>query len=399
MPACKKCRRELAEAWIWCPWCGKKQTSARRKTAKRPNGTGSVYKRADSKERPYVAVTPAKGGERPKIIGHFATKAEADDAVDEFRRNPTDRLDITLKELYIEWKPIGLKDKSDQLAYSYDAAFNKLAALHDMKAREVRYGHVQDIIEALQKDRPKLRRNGEQVIRKGQPVMLPPASFSALHDVKTLMGLLCKYMMKNNIIRENWAALLDLPKDKGGVKDCWNELERRKIENAAFGLNGSPQVLYADCILFLNYTGLRITEFCKLNQFSVHRQGAACALYGGIKTDAGKNKVVPVHHKVQPILDAWMAKNGQTIFCRPDGTPFTAEYFRKKCFYRALEQIGIRRLTPHACRRTCATMMSTAGVQEEDFIAIMGHADFQVDIDSYIFQTAEKLKPSIEKML
>ena len=43
-------------------------------------------------------------------------------------------------------------------------------------------------------------------------------------------------------------------------------------------------------------------------------------------------------------------------------------------------------------------MMSSAGVREEDFIAIMGHTNFSVDIDSYIYQTAEKLKSAIEKL-
>lgn len=227
--------------------------------------------------------------------------------------------------------------------------------------------------------------------------MLPPASFSALHDIKVLCGLLCKYAMKNKVIHENWAPLLDLPEGKSGVKECFNESEQKKIENAAFGVD-REKAPFAGCILFMCYTGLRITEFCQLNKSSVHRKNGMCALYGGIKTEAGKNKVVPVHHKVQPILDEWLAKGGQTIFCRPDGRPYTANYFRSNCYYPALEQIGTRKLPPHATRRTCATMMSAAGVQEEDFIAIMGHANFQVDIDSYIFQTAEKLQPAIEKL-
>ena len=400
MPKCKnkRCHAELADDWTWCPWCGKKQSSTPRRSIKRENGTGSVYKRADLKSRPYVAAAPAKKGKQPEILGHYATAQEAKDALYTFRMNPTDRLNITLKELYEEWKPIGLKDKSKQLADSYNAAFKKLVPLHDMKFREIGYGHAQNIVEALQKERPKLDKDGNPVLKDGRPVMLPPASYSSLHDIKVLTGLLCKYAMKNNIIHKNWAALLDLPKDESGVKECFNELEQKKIENAAYGLNGSEKVPFADCILFMNYTGLRITEFLKLNEFSVHRKNGVCALYGGIKTEAGKNKIVPVHHKIMPILNTWLSKGGQTIFCRPDGTPYPAKYFREKCFYPALEQIGIRRMTPHATRRTCATMMSKAGVQEEDFIAIMGHADFQVDIDSYIFQTAEKLAPSIEKM-
>lgn len=400
MPICKskKCGRELADDWIFCPWCGKKQTPTSRKTIKRENGTGSVYKRADIKSHPYVAVAPAKKGGKQEIIGYFAEAQAAKDAVDEFRKNPTTRINITLKELYEEWKPIGLRSKSKQLGDSYNAAFNKLSSLHGMKFREIRYGNVQPILEALQKERPKLDKKGDPILKNGEPVMLNPASFSALHDIKVFMGLLCKYAMKNNIIHENWARLLDLPKDEAGVKDCFDELERQKIENAAFGLNGSEKIPFADCVLFMCYSGLRITEFCKLNKFSIHQLPGFCALYGGIKTEAGENKIVPVHHKIQPILDEWLGKDGETVFCRSDGRPYTANYFRTNCFYPALEAIGVRRLTPHATRRTCATMMSGAGVQEEDFIAIMGHADFKVDIDSYIFQTAGKLQPAIEKM-
>jgi integrase len=60
--------------------------------------------------------------------------------------------------------------------------------------------------------------------------------------------------------------------------------------------------------------------------------------------------------------------------------------------------IGVRRLTPHATRRTLATLMSGANIREEDFIAMMGHTDYSVDIENYIFQSAEKLQKSIEKI-
>lgn len=398
MPNCKNCRKKLSDDWIYCPWCGKKQIATKRKTIKRENGTGSVYKRSDLTNRPYLAVTPTKEGIKPEIIGYFATAQEAKDALHEYKKNPVTGLNITLKNIYDDWLPIGTKDKSKQLVDSYRAAFNKLFFLWDLKFREIGYINVQNILESLQKPHVKRDKKGVAVLKDGSPVILPPSSYSSLHDVKVLCGLLCKFAIKNKIIRENWATLLDLPKRSSSVKDCFNDLERKKIENAAFGKRKSKKVPFADCILFMIYTGLRITEFLNLTKFSVRESNGNYALYGGIKTDAGKNKVVPVHHKIVPILKEWIAKGGQTIFCKDDGSPYRSEYFREKCYYPALEQMGIRKLSPHATRRTCATMMSAAGVQEEDFIAIMGHTDFSVDIDSYIFQTAEKLQPAIEKL-
>ena len=53
-----------------------------RKSIKRENGTGSVYKRKDLKRRPWVAVAPAelirdddarKVNAKQMIIGHYAT--------------------------------------------------------------------------------------------------------------------------------------------------------------------------------------------------------------------------------------------------------------------------------------------------------------------------------------
>lgn len=396
MPKCKKCKRDLENDWVYCPWCGQDQQKPvrKRREIKRENGTGSIFKRSDRKNRPWVALTP----KTQQVIGHYETAQQAKDALDEYRKNPTNRLNITVKELFEEWKPLGYKNKSKQLQDCYSAAWKKLEPIYGIKFRELRTAQMQQIIEDWQKERPLLDKDGKQVIKNNVPQTIKPQSWSSLSKIKILLGLLYQYAMQNDIVNKNYAEFLVLPKKENGVKDCFNELELKKIENAAFGVNGVKKMPFADCILFMCYTGLRITEFLTLNKFSVHEKNGICALYGGIKTDAGKNKVVPVHHKIRPILDEWIAKNGETIFCRPDGKPYPVKYFREKCFYPALEQIGVRKLTPHATRRTFATLMSTSDVREEDFIALMGHTEYSVDIESYIFQSAEKLQKSIEKI-
>ena len=51
---CRKCRAEIPDASNFCNLCGAKQSlkSQRRKTAKRPNGTGTVYKLQGTRKRP-----------------------------------------------------------------------------------------------------------------------------------------------------------------------------------------------------------------------------------------------------------------------------------------------------------------------------------------------------------
>ena len=42
---CVKCHAEIADESLYCQYCGKKQVKEARKTTKRANGTGTVYKR------------------------------------------------------------------------------------------------------------------------------------------------------------------------------------------------------------------------------------------------------------------------------------------------------------------------------------------------------------------
>ena len=109
-----------------------------RKSIKRENGTGSVYKRKDLKRRPWVAVAPAelirdddagKVNAKQMIIGHYSTAQEAKDALDEYRRNPTAKYNITLAELHGEWKEIAYRSISKQTKDNYDACWIKLEPL------------------------------------------------------------------------------------------------------------------------------------------------------------------------------------------------------------------------------------------------------------------------------
>lgn len=394
---CKKCKSPLADEFVFCPYCGQNQKKAvkKRKTLKRENGTGSVYYRKDLKSRPWEARTPFKNGRR-EVIGHYKTAQEAKDALHEYCKNPTDKLNYTLSDVYEAWLP-SIKDKSKQHKDCCRAAYNKMADLYKTKMKDLRTDDFQKIVDYHRSARPKLNKKGEPILNKdGTPAMTGPASYSSLADIRGLATALSDYALKEDIINKSYASFIAIPPKPKGVKDCFTSDELIKITNAAFGLNGTPKIPYADYVLFMCYTGLRITEFLTLTKNSVYEKNGEYTLYGGIKTDAGEEKIVPVYSLIVPILKERLAYGGQTLFCRPEKTPFTSGNFRNNYFNKVLKQIGVRELTPHATRRTMATLMSKAKVRPEDFIVIMGHADYKVDIESYIYQDAEKLRPSIE---
>ncbi len=339
--------------------------------SKRENGAGSVYKVTRLKRRPWIAVAPAvyddKGKPKRLPLGSFETAKEAREALRAYNQAPTLKYNLTVAEVFTEWRDTAYRNISKSTIDNYNAAYKRIAPLLNIKFRELRTQQMQAIID----DNAGL-------------------SLSTLSKTKLLLTQLYQYAIKNDIVNKDYAAFIVLPKQVTVPKDCFTDLEIAKIEQA------SGNVQYADVILVMCYTGFRIAEFLSLTPFSYDPQ--ARTLRGGSKTEAGKNRIVPVHSKIQPIIDAWTARGGKTIFCRDSGQPYSAKLFRNKCYYPALEAIGVRRLSPHATRHTCATRLAAAGVRPEDIQKILGHADYDITASTYIHQSTETLQKAINLM-
>ena len=69
--------------------------------------------------------------------------------------------------------------------------------------------------------------------------------------------------------------------------------------------------------------------------------------------------------------------------------------FRNSYYYPALEKIGVRKLTPHSTRHTCATMLSASGARPEDIQKILGHSKYDITAGTYIHQSTETLKKAM----
>ena len=106
---CIKCKKEIPDNSAYCNYCGKKQATEKRRSRKRANKQGSVYKLSGKRSKPYAAVLPARYGEygevKRTVLGYFATKTEALNALGDAIANNlvTARIDLTLKQAYNEW--------------------------------------------------------------------------------------------------------------------------------------------------------------------------------------------------------------------------------------------------------------------------------------------------------
>nr|DAD83038.1 MAG TPA: Integrase [Caudovirales sp. ct1Jx6] len=356
---------------------------------RKPNNYGTIKKLSGSRENPYAALTPWKrvnGKKKREPIGYFSTYEEADYALALWNRNRGSKINYSLNELYEEWSEKALPKISRSTADCYRAAWKQMGELQNFKVRIIRTGHFQDLIDKLQDEK----------------------SYSSLHNIKVLAGLLEKYAMQYDIIDKNYAEFITLPDKPREEKEIFSEPQIETLEAAAE--NGDK---VARLIVILNYTGWRISEF--LNLTADDYDPVNRTFRGGLKTENGKNRIVPVHPQIQGYINELLAQNGPRLVCREvergrspnkytELVPITPNYFRKYMFGETLDKLGIRRsdgeqFTPHVTRHTFASVCHKRGVDPLVTKKLLGHSP-KADITekTYIHVDLEMLNTGISRL-
>ncbi|MCC8181907.1 MAG: site-specific integrase [Clostridiales bacterium] len=354
---------------------------------KRPNGAGTIARLPGTRKKPFAVVLTEgwdenTGRQKRRYIGYYATYGEAELALAIYRADPTPKRDITWEMLYNEWHAVNSAAWSPQLAANYRSAWNYMSPLHRLKVADTRTGQLQRIIDGA-KYIPQ-HREGE----RPKPVR---AGRSTLEKIRTLMKQLLDYAVQNDIIEKNYADFVRLPKKERVEKEHFSDVEVEKIRQAAEA--GIP---YADCVYMMIKTGLRISEFLSLDRFSVDLENGT--LTGGLKTDAGRNRVVPIHPTWLPYVRSWLARDGERLICRENGKGYSVKLFRERCYYPALAAAGVRQLNPHCTRHTFASQLAAKGVPTLEIQHLMGHTDYAFTADTYTHVDLEPLRSAINQI-
>lgn len=363
-----------------------KKSKSAPKPLRAPNGYGSVYKLSGRRRKPWVArvtigwtTTVAQKGKHAgqevqkqlfQTIGYYETKQEAQDALVLHRITPVSpKANMKLEELYKEWSEGKYKDISKSTENNYRAAWLYIKQMEKATFRDLRTTHWQAIIDKCAEEN---------------------LSQSTLKKIKTVAVMLYKYAMQNDIVNKNYAEYISLPKFEKEEKEKFSDLDIKTM------LEKENEVPWTDTILIMIYSGMRISEMLGLTKFNVDLKNKI--ITGGLKTEAGKNRIIPIHPKILPFIRNWYAKNGKALICRDDGSSMSAKYYREKFYYPALEKLGIKKLTPHACRHTFASLMAKAGVKPLYTQRIIGHTDYAFTANEYTHPEIEELKKAIRKI-
>lgn len=328
---------------------------------RRANGTGSIVKLSGNRRRPYVVKISAldKWGQMHQTaLSYHSKMSEAQAALDSYNHDKAsglvpqaDKYSVTLQQIYDLWSPRKYDTISRQAADAYRACWGRLSRYKDIRVTNLTIDHLQAIIdEDAQKN----------------------MSQSTMQNDRMLMRALFKYAMERDIIMKDYSAYITVPSVAAKYeKGAFDDLQIAKLEQLV--KSGFP---WADTVLMLCYTGFRINEFLSLTPFSYNLEGDF--LRGGSKTDAGKDRVIPIHPKVKPYLKSWLDKGGATIICKADGNRMSSAWYRIYLFKPVVRALDLPQATPHWCRHTFATRLYAAGAPDLEIKRLMGHADSNV---------------------
>ena len=349
-----------------------------------PNGYGSVYKLSGKRRRPFVAsITTGQdeltGKQKRQILGYYATRKEAMQALADYNTNGIIiKSEMTLEQVYKEWSEKKYPQLSKKAVQCNQGAWLKFAKLANVPIINIRTGQLQKVID----DNIDL-------------------SLSSLQKIRTLAGQLYKYALKNDIVQKNYAQFMEIcTKDKQpGEKKVFTELQLQKIEKLARQELLNNQPLHFGSILILCYTGFRISEFLQLtNPFSLVRDdhNNIIGLQGGIKTEAGKNRIIPIHPKIKPFIDCLVNKKQNYLFTKT-GKLMTANYYRKFIWTPCINQLNIKDITPHDCRHTFASLCERAEITPFKIQKLLGHSDYKMS-KHYTHTQLEDLQNAVNKI-
>lgn len=352
---------------------------------KRENGTGSVYKLSGTRRKPWIAVATVgfdtEGKQLRKTLGTFAKRDEAHKALIKYNVDGFDeRIDITVWQLYEEVSE-KLYQRASQGEVTEKYVKNLLSSvkyipknIRKARVKDIKLSHVEDIFESV----------------KGR-------SRSTKNNIKILLSYIFKRAMGDKIVNTDLTTLITI-KSTPPVKET-RIFTEAEITHMWKNVN---KVEWADTILILIYTGMRVSELLELTKFKVDLDKQAL-LECGNKTAAGRRKDIPIHPRLLPIIAKWYEQSESEYLISKDGEPLTYDHYYKSCYNIALEKLGfssddISKLTPHQCRHTAASRYDKVEDNKEHIIDLMGHTDYTFTNERYIHRDVERLRETVKKL-
>ena len=337
---CPSCRSTPPPEAIYCPRCGKKLTTTRKRRQKsRGNGTGCAY--YDSVHRYWVAqivdgyrdlppFDPANPENRKQRVPIKKTKSgfkRREDALaycQTLKNGPQKpSLAPTLTVYWETFKNGQYEALSASKQQAYRTAWKKLEAIKDTRVDQLTVSDLQDLV-------------AEKC-----------SSFYTARDVRTLLINLFRIAAAEGYVRQEIPTFIQLPALEETEQTPFSETEQK----ALWKQYEKPDIRAAVPLLMI-YTGMMPGEAQHLRVDQIDIEGRR--IHGaGMKTKVRKQTDIVLADAIIPLV--------QDLIDHAQPSGYIWKRFEKEWYdnyYAVLEDAGCRKLPPYSCRHTTATALA-----------------------------------------
>lgn len=269
----------------------------------------------------------------------------------------------TFKEVYrmwYDWKygSSASKKLSEATKAKTEAAFQHFASLHGRVLRTITLDELQAAVNAI------------------------PGKTATLARDKTLLNQMYKFAVPRKLCSEDISRYVVVP-DRGETKHGTPFTQDDIVR--IWALRSTDPT--AEIALIMIYSGFRFAAYpdLEINLTDWYFKG-------GVKTKAGKGRIVPIHTCIRPLVVQRLAR-GDTL------APFISSWQLIREFDKLAKTAGVEAHTAHDCRHTFSMLCEKYKVSEADRKRMMGHS-FGADVTNGVYghRTLEDLREELEKI-
>jgi integrase len=302
---------------------------------------------------------PETGVPKRPLIGYYRTRKEAEIALAGFNTDPyLIASDITFGRLFEQW--IAKKErlgKSAATITSYKAAFKRCARIADKPIRKIKLSDLLEVYTA----------NSD-------------AGKSTVTNIKIVVDGVFELAERFEYINKNYARLVN--SDDMIYSVPTEDKHRVFTPEEISAVLTAPRDIYTDCTKILLFTGFRVEELLSMTDTNIHFNEGY--FQGGLKTAAGKGRIVPIHHDITGLIAEYLLKKQtEKVF------PITAAKLRSEMFSRWNH-------IPHDTRHTFISRMQTLHADKVTLEMLVGHSAKNVTDKVYTHKGLEELRQCIE---
>ena len=317
-----------------------------------PNGFGSVVNLGKNRRRPWaVRFTVAWGNDKKqkyKYLSYHEKRKDALAALISYNKKPfdIDNASVTFAEVFEAWAARKFGEVGKHSVRNYKSIYRKCEELYSIPFRELKTAHLQAVVDANK-------------------------NLAHVNLLKVLFGQLYGYALKNDICEKDYSQFVEIPtKEKKGDKVPFSSAEVATLWQHV----GET---YVDLVLILLYTGMRISELLEMETKNIFLSDRY--MIGGKKTAAGKNRIIPIHEDILPLVSAQYSPNKKYLFQSARGNKIQYNYFAAKKFVPLMERLGMSH-TLHETRHTFISQADRVGLNGTILKKIVGHANGDITV-------------------